>query len=89
MKTQYERDSKKATKVLTRFQVFGESRRGRMARREGKPVTCGHLHLTKDEAAPCLEELRKNRLGNCQRYSISQVKLLAMPVKAGKKRKPV
>jgi hypothetical protein len=79
MTTQYERDLKRAEKVVHYWHVSGCSRRkGRTTLRDGKAVTCGHQHQTEEECQPCVKKMRQEKPGNCQDYRPAQMTMMVM-----------
>lgn len=75
MATQYERSLATAEKVLHRFVVQGCSWKGRMTRRDGKVVDCGHKHKTHAAAEPCRRRMKKTKPGDCQDYRIAKLEI--------------
>jgi hypothetical protein len=52
--------------------VAGTSRWGRLIRRDGKFVSCGHKHRTKAAALRCLPKTTRLQPGNCARYEVQR-----------------
>ena len=65
----------------TVFRVFGTSWAGRLTKRDGETVQCGHNHKNRGTAAGCLKRMRRERPGKCQDYRIEEL-ILAKREKA-------
>jgi len=46
----------------------GCSWKGRTTKRNGKTVSCGHKHRSREAALKCAKKMRKEKPGNCQDY---------------------
>jgi len=62
-------------KLLRYWIVEGVSWAGKPVKRNGRRVTCGHKHLTADNARACLRDVRQDRPGNCQSYAVAEIVL--------------
>lgn len=61
-------------KTFEYWQVQGMSWRGKVTKRDGKRITCGHEHKSRDNCKKCEKKMRKERPGNCQCYNATYVK---------------
>lgn len=51
----------------------GVSWKGRMVKRDGKIVTCGHKHKTEKAAQVCVKAMRLEKPGKCQQYRTAEI----------------
>jgi hypothetical protein len=56
------------------WEVQGQSHRGRLIKRDGKAIKCGHEHKSKEACQKCLDKMKKEKHGNCQYYAIENVR---------------
>ena len=58
----------KLIRTINFWQAVGCSYKGNTCRREGKLVSCGHRHRTREVAERCATKMQQTRPGRCQTY---------------------
>jgi len=62
-----------SAQIIDYWEVQGQSWAGRVTKRNGERVVCGHKYKNQEACQRCLRKMQKEKPGNCQKYRVEHV----------------